>query len=84
MTEVKQDFVGHPKLGLPSNYEGEGIWDYSKLLEIKSLVYRDALFVIVSVPLTDKPQTFTVYKIHNSLLYQSCIRASGITYLMIS
>ena len=31
----------------------------------KSLVYRNALFVIVSVPLIDKFQTLTVYKIHN-------------------
>ena len=65
LIEVKQDLVGHTKLGLPSEYEGKGIWDYYRLLKIKSLVYRDALFVIVSVPLIYKSQTLTVYKIHN-------------------
>ena len=65
LIEAKQDLKGHPKLGLPSEYEGKGILDYYRLLKIKSLVYRDALFVIVSVPLIDKSQTLTVYKIHN-------------------
>ena len=45
--------------------EGKGIWEYYRLIKIKSLVYKDALFVIVSVPLVDKSQTLTVYKIHN-------------------
>ena len=65
LNEVKQDLVGHPKLGLPSNNEGKDICDYYRLLKIKCLVYRDALFVIVSVPPIDKSQTLTVYKIHN-------------------
>ena len=52
--EVKQDLVGQPQLGLPSKYEGKGIWEYYRLLKMKSLVYRNALFVIVSVPLVDK------------------------------
>ena len=65
LIEVKQDLVGQPKLGLPSKYEGKGIWEYYRLLKIKSLVYRDALFVIVSVALVDKSQTLMVYKIHN-------------------
>ena len=43
LIEVKQDLVGHPNLGLPSNYEGKGIWDYYRLLKIKSLVYKDTL-----------------------------------------
>ena len=64
LIKVKQDLIGHPKLGLPSNYEGKGIWDYYRLLKIKSLVYKDALFVIVSVPLIGKSQTVTMYKIH--------------------
>ena len=65
LTDVKQDLVGHPKLGLPSNHEGKCILDYYRLLKIKSLVYREALFMIVSVPPIDKSQTLTVYKIHN-------------------
>ena len=65
LIEVKQDLIGQPNLGLPSDYEGKGMWDYYRLLKIKSLVYRDAIFVIVSVPLIDKSQTLTVYKIHN-------------------
>ena len=69
LTEVKQDLEEHPKLGLPSNHEGKGIWDYYRLLKIKSLVYRDALFVIVSVPLIDKSQPLTVYKIHNFSIF---------------
>ena len=66
LTEVKQDLIGHPKwLGLLSDYVGEGIWDYYRLLKIKGFVYRYALFVIVSVPLDDKSPTLTVYKIYN-------------------
>ena len=42
LIEVKQDLVGHPKLGLPSKYKGKDIWDYYRLLKVKSLVYRDA------------------------------------------
>ena len=53
LTEVKHDLVGHPKLGLPSSYEGKGRWDYYRLLKIKSLVYRDVLFVVVLVLLID-------------------------------
>ena len=69
LNNVKQDLVGHPTLGLPSNYEGNGIWDYYWLLKIKSLIYRGALFVIVSVPLIDKSQLLTVYKIHNLSIF---------------
>ena len=65
LIEVKQDLIGYNKLGLPSEYEGKGIWDYYRLLKIKSLVYRDALFVIVSVPLIGKSKTLTVYTIYN-------------------
>ena len=65
LIEVKWDLIGHPNLGLPWEYERKVMWDYYRLLKIKSLVYRDALFVIVSVPLIDKSQTLTVYKIHN-------------------
>ena len=54
LIDVKQDLIGHTRLGLPSEYEGKVIQDYYRLLKIKSLVYRDALFVIVSVPLIDK------------------------------
>ena len=65
LTEVKQDLVGHPKLELSSEYEEKGIWDYSQLLKIKSLVYRDALFVNASVPPVERSQTLTVYEIHS-------------------
>ena len=68
LTEVKQDLLGHLKLGLLSEYGGKGIWDYYRLLKIKSLVYRDALFVTVSMPLIDKSETLTVYKIDVSIL----------------
>ena len=57
--------MGHSKLGLPSKYEGRGIWNYYRLLNVKRLVYGGTLFVIVSEPLVDKSQTQTVYKIHN-------------------
>ena len=67
--EVKQDLVGHPKLGLPSKCEGKGYMEYYRLLKIKSLVHRDALFVIVSVPLVDKSQTLTVCNIHNLSIF---------------
>ena len=69
LIEVKQDIVGHHILGLPSTYEGKGIWDYYRLLKLKSLVYRDTLFVIVSVPLIDKSQTLTVYTIHSLSIF---------------
>ena len=41
------------------------MWHYYRLLKIKGLVYRDTLFVIVSVPLIVKSQNLTVYKIQN-------------------
>ena len=65
LIKVKQDLVGHPKLALPFKYEGKGIWEYYRLLKVKHLVYRDALFVIALVPLIDNSQTLTIYKIHN-------------------
>ena len=40
LIEVKQDLIGHPKLELPSDFEGKGMWDYYRLLK-KILVYRD-------------------------------------------
>ena len=70
LIEGKQDLIGHSKLGLPSEYEGKGIWDYYRLLKIKSLVYRDALFVIVSVPLNDKSSNLD--SVQNSQLVHSC------------
>ena len=36
LIEGKQHLVGHPKLGLPSKYEGKGIWDYYRLLKVKN------------------------------------------------
>ena len=65
LAEVEKDLTGHPKLGLPNSYDGKNIWTYCKLLRNISLVYEDALFVIIPVPLIDKLQWVTVYKIHN-------------------
>ena len=38
LIEVKQDLMGPPKLWLLSKYKGKGIWDYYRLLKIKSLI----------------------------------------------
>ena len=65
LTEVERDLIGHPKLWLPTSYDDKNIWTYYKLLRIVSMVYRDASFVITPVPLIDKLQWLTVYKIHN-------------------
>ena len=65
LIEVETDLTGHPKLGLPTSYDSKNIWTYYKLLKIISMVYRDALFVIISIPLIDKSQRLMVYKIHN-------------------
>ena len=54
--EVERDLICHPKLGLPTSYDGKNIWTYYKLLRIVSMVYQDALFVIIPVPLIDKLQ----------------------------
>ena len=35
LIEVKWDLIGHLKLGIPSEYEGKGIWDYYRLLKKK-------------------------------------------------
>ena len=53
LTEVEGDLIGHPKLRLPTSYDGKNIWTYYKLLRIISMVYQDALFVIIPVPLFD-------------------------------
>ena len=65
LAEVERDLIGHPKLGLPTSYDGKNIWTYYKILRIRSVVYQDTLFVIIPVPLIDKLQWLTVYKIHN-------------------
>ena len=39
LTEVERDLVGHPKLWLPTSYDGKNIWTYYKLLKIVSMVY---------------------------------------------
>ena len=56
LTGVETDLTGHPKLGLPTSYDGKNIWTYYKLLRIVSIVYQDALFVIIPVSLVDKSQ----------------------------
>ena len=71
LTEVETDLPGHPKLGLPTSYDGKHIWTYYKLLNIKSIVYQNALFVIIPVPLIHKSQRLTAYKIHNLLILLS-------------
>ena len=43
LTEVETHLRGHPKLGLPTSYDGKNIWTYYKLLRIVSMVYQDAL-----------------------------------------
>ena len=65
LIEVETDLTGHPKLGLPTGYDSKNIWTYYGLLRFISMVYHDALFVIIPVPLIDKSQCLTVYKIHN-------------------
>ena len=65
LTEVETDLTGLPKLGLPISFDGKNIWTYYKLLRILSMVYQDALFVIIPVPLIDKSQRLMVYKIPN-------------------
>ena len=40
LIEVEQDLVGHPKLGLPSNYEGKKYMGLLQTVEDK----KDALF----------------------------------------
>ena len=39
LSEVETDLKGHPKLGLPTSYDGTNIWTYYKLLRIVSIVY---------------------------------------------
>ena len=56
LSEVETDLIGQPSLGLPTSYYGKNIWTYYKLLRIVSIVYRDALFVIIPVLLIDKFQ----------------------------
>ena len=68
LAEVERDLIGHLKLGLPTSYNGKNIWTYYKLLRIISMVYWDALFVIIPVPLIDKLQQVTVHKIHDLLI----------------
>ena len=68
LAEVERDLIGHPKLGLPTSYDGKNIWTYYKILRIRSVVYQDTLFVIIPVPLIDKLQQLIVYKIHNLLI----------------
>ena len=63
LTEVETDLTCHPKLGLPTRYDGKNIWTYYKLLRIISMVYQDALFVTIPVPLADKSQP--LMEIHN-------------------
>ena len=54
LTEVEIDLIGHPKLGIPTSYDGKNIWTYCQLLNIVSMVYQDALFVIIPIPFIDK------------------------------
>ena len=56
LTEVERDLIGHPKLGLLPIFDGKNIWTYYKLLRIICMVYQDALFIIIPVPLIDKLQ----------------------------
>ena len=65
LAEVVKDLIDHPKLGLPTSYDGKNIWTCYKLLRITSMVYWDTLFVIIPVPLIDKSQWWIVYNIHN-------------------
>ena len=53
LNEVERDLIGHPKLGLSISYDSKNIWTYYKLLRSISMVYQDALFVIIPVPLID-------------------------------
>ena len=39
LTEDERDLIGHPKLGLPTSYDGKNIWTYYKLLGIVSMVH---------------------------------------------
>ena len=73
LTEVETYLTGHPKLRLPSSYNGKNIWTYYKLLRIISMVYWDAIFVIIPVPLIDKSQQLTDYKIHNLLIFMPAL-----------
>ena len=36
---IERDIIGHPKLGLPTSYDGKNIWTYYELLRITSMVY---------------------------------------------
>ena len=56
LTEVERDLIGHPKLGIPTSYDGKNICTCYKLLRIVSMIYQDALFIIIPVPLIDKLQ----------------------------
>ena len=37
-SEAETDLIGHPKLGLPTSYDGKNIWTYYKVLRIVSIV----------------------------------------------
>ena len=39
LTEVETDVTGHPKLRLPTSYDGKNIWTYYKLLRTVNIVY---------------------------------------------
>ena len=56
LAEVERDLIGHPTLWLPTRYNSKNMWTYYKLLRITGMIYQDALFVIIPVPLIDKSQ----------------------------
>ena len=50
LAEIERDLIDHPKLRFPTSYDNKNIWTYYKLLRIISMVYQNALFIIIPVP----------------------------------
>ena len=66
---VERDLIGHPKLGLPTNYNGKNIWTYYKNIKNHKYGLLRCLVCNNTCPFDWKSQWLTVYKIHNLLIH---------------
>ena len=74
LSEVQLELIKHPRLKLPLEPVGDGIWKFYDIIKVDCLIYENKIFTLMTIPLVEKDRVFDVYKIHSFPLLHPVVK----------
>ena len=74
LSEVQLELTKHPRLKLPLEPVGDGIWKFYNIIKVDCLIYENKIFTLMTIPLVEKDRVFDVYKIHSLPLLHPIVK----------